>query len=74
MTTFDRMDAGIPNPPVYIASSLLFRGEIKNSFGTSINGKVSKVTGAILNVVTDVVTIHIWNLPYPVVQVRSMWQ
>jgi hypothetical protein len=29
MTTFDPMDAGIPNPPVYITSSLLFRGEME---------------------------------------------
>jgi hypothetical protein len=54
--TFDPMDAGNPNPPVYITSSLLFHGEIKSSSGTSINGKVSKVTGANLDVVTDVVT------------------
>jgi hypothetical protein len=27
MITFDPMDTGIPNPLVYIASSLLFRGE-----------------------------------------------
>jgi hypothetical protein len=54
--TFDPMDAGNPNPPVYITSSLLFHGEIKSSSGTSINGKVSKVTGANLDVVTDVIT------------------
>jgi hypothetical protein len=42
---------------VYITSSLLFHGEIKSSSGTSINGKVSKVTGANLDLVTDDVAV-----------------
>jgi hypothetical protein len=40
--TFDPMDAGNPDPPVYITSSLLSRSELKSSSGTSINGKVGK--------------------------------
>jgi hypothetical protein len=40
--TFDPMDAGNPDPPVYITSSLLFYSEIKSSSGTSINRKVGK--------------------------------
>jgi hypothetical protein len=54
--TFDPMDAGNPLPPVYISSSLLFHGESKSSSGTSINGKISRVTGANLDVIEDVVT------------------
>jgi hypothetical protein len=54
--TFDPMDAGNPNPPVYISSSLLFHGEKLSSSGTSINGKISRISGANLDVVTDIVT------------------
>jgi hypothetical protein len=54
--TFDPMDAGNPNPPVYISSSHLYHGEILSSSGTSINGKISRISGANLDVVTDIVT------------------
>ena len=54
--TFDPMDAGMANPPVYISSSELFHGEILSSSGKSINGKICRVSGANLDVVTDVVT------------------
>jgi IPT/TIG domain len=54
--TFDPMDAGSALPPVYISSSLLFHGESKSSSGTSINGKISRITGANLDIIEDVVT------------------
>jgi hypothetical protein len=54
--SFDPLDAGNPLPPVYISSSLLFHGESKSSSGTSINGKISRISGANLDVIVDVVT------------------
>jgi IPT/TIG domain len=63
--TFDPMDAGNPNPPVYISSSHLYHGGKDkklsspaklSSSGTSINGKISRISGANLDVVTDIVT------------------
>jgi IPT/TIG domain len=54
--TFDPMDAGNPNPPVYISSSLLFHGESLSSSGTSINGKISRIVGANLDIVEDIIT------------------
>jgi IPT/TIG domain len=53
---FDPLDAGNPLPPVYISSSLLFHGGNQSSSGTSINGKISRVRGANLDIVEDVVT------------------
>jgi IPT/TIG domain len=53
---FDPMDAGYPNPPVYISSSLLFHGGNLSSSGTSINGKISVLRGANLDIVTDIIT------------------
>ena len=53
---FDPMDAGNPIPPVYISSSQLYHGESKSSSGTAINGKVSRVIGANLDVVEDIVS------------------
>lgn len=53
---FDPMDAGNPNPPVYISSSFFFHGESNNTFGEAINGKVLRVTGANLDVVQSIVT------------------
>ena len=54
--TFDPMDAGNLNPPIYISSSFLFHGEKLSSSGGSINGKISRITGANLDVVIDIVT------------------
>jgi IPT/TIG domain len=53
---FDPMDAGSLNSPVYISSSLLFHGGQLSSSGSSINGKISRITGANLDIVTDIVT------------------
>ena len=53
---FDPMDAGDAMPPVYISSSLLFHGESKSSSGTAINGKISRVSGANLDIVEDIIT------------------
>ena len=54
--TFDPLDAGEALPPVYISSSLLFHGESKSSSGTAINGKISRILGANLDIIEDVVT------------------
>jgi IPT/TIG domain len=53
---FDPLDAGIVNPPVYISSSFLFHGEAFSSSGTAINGKISRIHGANLDIVEDVIT------------------
>jgi hypothetical protein len=53
---FDPMDAGNALPPVYISSSLLFHNESKSSSGTAINGKISRINGANLDIIEDVVT------------------
>ena len=53
---FDPMDAGDALPPVYISSSLLYHGESKSSSGTAINGKISRVSGANLDIIEDVIT------------------
>jgi hypothetical protein len=54
--TFDPMDTVAANPPVYITSSELFHGEVLSSSGKSINGKICRISGANLDVVTDVIT------------------
>jgi IPT/TIG domain len=54
--TFDPIDAGSLNPPVYISSSLLFHGGKLSSSGSTINGKISQISGANLDIVTDIVT------------------
>jgi hypothetical protein len=54
--TFDPMDAGNLNPPVYISSSLLFHKGILSSSGTSINGKISRISGANLDIIEDIIT------------------
>ena len=53
---FDPMDAGAALPPVYISSSFLFHGESKSSSGTAINGKISRIRGANLDIIEDVIT------------------
>jgi Malectin domain/IPT/TIG domain len=53
---FDPLSADQANPPVYVSHSKPFHGEPKSSFGEAINGKVSMVSGANLDKVTDVVT------------------
>ena len=53
---FDPMDAGLALPPVYISSSLLFHNESKSSSANAINGKISRISGANLDVIVDVVT------------------
>lgn len=53
---FDPMDAGNPNPPIYISSSGLYHGGKFSSSGTSINGKINRVIGANLDVVEDIIT------------------
>jgi IPT/TIG domain len=54
--TFDPMDAGAANPPVYITSTELFHGEVLSSSGKAINGKICRISGANLDVVTNVIT------------------
>lgn len=54
--TFDPLDAGEALPAVYISSSLLFHGESKSTSGTAINGKISRIRGANLDIIEDVVT------------------
>jgi ribosomal protein L35AE/L33A len=41
---------------VYITSSLIYHGERKSTFGNAISGKVQRVRGANLDIVTNVVT------------------
>lgn len=47
------------DPSIYVSHSTLFHGSSKSTSGLSINGKVSRIQGANLDVVVDVVT----NLP-----------
>lgn len=54
--TFDPMDAGLPNPPVYLSHSQTFHGGEDSSSGPAINGKVSVVSGANLDSITDLIT------------------
>lgn len=54
--TFDPMDTGNPNPPVYVSHSQIFHGESKSSSGRAVNGKVSIVSGANLDAITDLIT------------------
>jgi hypothetical protein len=53
---FDPLDAGKPIPYVYISSSLLFHGESNSSSGKAINGKISRISGANLDSIEDIVT------------------
>jgi glucose/arabinose dehydrogenase len=53
--TFDPMDTSY-TPILYVSHSLTFHGEINSSSGLSINGKVSRILGANLDVIEDVVT------------------
>jgi IPT/TIG domain len=53
---FDPLDAGNPIPYVYISSSLLFHGESKSSSGKAINGKISRISGANLDSIEDIVS------------------
>jgi len=52
---FDPLDTK-PNPDVYIAHFQYYHGDWKSSSGKAINGKVSKVSGANLDEVVDIVT------------------
>ena len=53
---FDPLDAGNPTPYVYVSSSHLFHGETNSSSRMAINGKISRVSGANLDFVEDIVT------------------
>ena len=53
---FDPMDAGLANPPLYLSHSQTFHGGSFSSAGGAINGKISRLSGANLDVLTDVVT------------------
>jgi hypothetical protein len=54
---FDPLDdANTTNPTVYISTSDIFHNEGQNSFGDAINGKIQAVSGANLDVISDVVT------------------
>jgi hypothetical protein len=52
---FDPMDTS-PNPTVYCTSSKLFHGEWRDTFGNAINGKILAISGANLDIVTEVIT------------------
>lgn len=54
--TFDPLDAGSPNPPVYVSHAKTFHGEWKSSSGGAVNGKISVASGANLDVLIDIVT------------------
>ena len=55
--TFDPLDnADTKNPTVYVTTSDIYQDEAQNSFGDAINGKVLAVSGANLDVVTEIVT------------------
>jgi IPT/TIG domain len=54
---FDPLDnANTSNPTVYVTMSNIYHDEAQNSFGEAINGKVLAVSGALLDVVTEIVT------------------
>ena len=53
---FDPLDAGNPLPYVYVSSSVLFHGETNSSFGMAISGKISRISGANLDFVEDIIT------------------
>jgi glucose/arabinose dehydrogenase len=52
---FDPTDTK-PNPDVYVSHSTIFHGSSSAYLGAAINGKVSKLSGANLDTITDVVT------------------
>jgi hypothetical protein len=53
---FDPSDPNPSLPAVYFSSSKLFHGESRNSFGDAVNGKISRASGANLDIVQDIVT------------------
>jgi hypothetical protein len=53
---FDPMELNATFPSVYISHSFLFHGEWRSSFGNAINGKVSRVSDANLDQITDIIT------------------
>ena len=53
---FDPFDAGNSLPHVYISSNLLFHGEANSSSGNAINGKISRISGANLDSIEDIVS------------------
>ena len=53
--TFDPMDTST-TPTVYVSHCLTFHGETNSSSGLAVNGKVSRISGANLDVLEDVVT------------------
>jgi len=52
---FDPLDTA-EHPKVYFSHSFFFHGEWQSTSGQAINGKISFVTGANLDAVTDVIT------------------
>jgi glucose/arabinose dehydrogenase len=53
--TFDPMQTS-QNPSVYVSHSYVFHGDPNSSSGDAINGKVSKVSGANLDTIVDVIS------------------
>ena len=53
---FDPMDAGRANPPLYLSHSRIFHGDMNSSSDGAINGKISTLSGANLDILTDIVT------------------
>jgi glucose/arabinose dehydrogenase len=52
---FDPMDTN-STPTLYISHSITFHGESKSSSGLAINGKISRISGANLDAIEDVIT------------------
>lgn len=52
---FDPSDPNPDQPAVYYSSSKIFHGESRNSFGMAINGKISRASGANLDVIVDII-------------------
>jgi len=53
---FDPMDTS-DNPDVYFSNSYFYHGESNSSSGEAVNGKVSKASGANLDIITNIITV-----------------
>jgi IPT/TIG domain len=64
---FDPMEVNTDNPSVYISNSYFFHNEWKSTSGNAVNGKISVVRGANLDIVGKIL-MHIF---YPSLNVRK---
>jgi hypothetical protein len=53
---FDPMETSLSSPKVYFSHTDIFHGEVVNSSGGAINGKISIATGPNLDIVEDIIT------------------